>query len=406
MGLRTLLFLGLMGVLAAAPAGGCFAAPAAAGARTPHGQNIQQADTLMRVVQVDLDYIHDANPVQTERNLSALVERLRHLNVGAVFLQGFADPNGTGLASATYFPNRFLPLRDDLMRHATLRLQQEAHVKVLGWLPVLSFDFNEALPRVQRWNNTAQQVDTDPQAYHRLSPFDDEARQAIIDIYTDMARQVPLDGVLFHDDAMLSDYEDASPAAIDAYKQAGFADNIPDIRADAQLFDRWTTFKTDTLIKLTHDIAARLRRENPRLITVRNIYAPLLIDHQSRNWFAQDYGKFLNAYDYVAVEAMPRMEKISDDEAEGWLQRLVVTASEHPNGLARTIFEFQAVDWNKQRVGENRAIPTHELADQMHLVSALGGKHLGYYPDDFAANTPDINLLRPAFSPQAQKLIP
>ncbi|MBV8061120.1 MAG: poly-beta-1,6-N-acetyl-D-glucosamine N-deacetylase PgaB, partial [Alphaproteobacteria bacterium] len=80
--------------------------------------------------------------------------------------------------------------------------------------------------------------------------------------------------------------------------------------------------------------------------------------------------------------------------------------SERANGLARTIFEFQAVDWDKQQAGENRAIPTDELAGQMRLVASLGGKHFGYYPDDFAANTPDVNMLRPAFSPQAQKYTP
>ncbi len=42
-------------------------------------------------------------------------------------------------------------------------------------------------------------------------------------LYEDFAGHAAFDGRLFHDDALLSDYEDASAPAITAYQQAGFS---------------------------------------------------------------------------------------------------------------------------------------------------------------------------------------
>ena len=99
----------------------------------------------MRAVQVDLDYVFDADPAQTERNLDLLVERLAMIQPAAVFLQAFADPKGTGLASEIYFPNRQLPMRADLFGHAVRELKNRTHIKVFGWLPVLSFNLGDTV---------------------------------------------------------------------------------------------------------------------------------------------------------------------------------------------------------------------------------------------------------------------
>lgn len=49
-------------------------------------------------------------------------------------------------------------------------------------------------------------------------------------LYDDLAGHAAFDGILFHDDALLSDYEDASAAAIAAYQQAGFSGSLSEIR--------------------------------------------------------------------------------------------------------------------------------------------------------------------------------
>ena len=50
--------------------------------------------------------------------------------------------------------------------------------------------------------------------YIRLSPFSPQARQTIREIYQDLAKSASFNGILFHDDVTLSDYEDASPDAL------------------------------------------------------------------------------------------------------------------------------------------------------------------------------------------------
>ncbi len=49
-------------------------------------------------------------------------------------------------------------------------------------------------------------------------------------LYEDLAGHAAFDGILFHDDALLSDYEDASAPAITAYQQAGFSGSLSEIR--------------------------------------------------------------------------------------------------------------------------------------------------------------------------------
>lgn len=352
----------------------------------------------MRAVQADLDYVYDADPAQTERNLDQFVERIAAIQPGAVFLQAFADPKGTGLASATYFPNRHLPMRAELFGRAVRELKERTHVKVFGWLPVLSFDLGDKVTLVHAWSPATGAVEIDPKAYRRVSPFDARARAEIAEIYEDMAKAAPIDGVLFHDDAMLSDFEDATPAALKAYKAAGLPGTIEALRADPATLKAWTAFKTDTLITFTKALAAHVRHIHPDLLTARNLYAPLMLDPESSAWFAQDYDKFLAAYDYTAVEAMPRMEKIADAESREWLRKLVAISAEHSRGLPHTIFELQAVDWNLAAEGKERAISDDTLGAEMRLLSRQGAMNLAYYPDDFVTDTPKLELLRKDFS--------
>ena len=356
------------------------------------------ANEPIRAVQIDLDYVYDANPDQMAHNIDLLINRIHDLQINRVFLQAFSNPEGDGLAKQVYFPNRSLPMRADLFNRIAWQLKTRCDVDVYGWLPVLSFDFGSNTQTVQTVDKDGSDAHTDAHAYHRVSPFDAAGRQKIIDLYEDMARMAPIDGILFHDDATLSDYEDANPEALAAYKKAGLPASIADIRANPATLQKWTAFKTTTLIDFTHDLEKHAEKFRAPLKTVRNIYAPVVLDPESETWFAQNYDKFLQAYDYTAIEAMPKLENIPDSDADAWMQRLVVAASSRPNGLKKTIFELQSVDWNKQ---EDRAIPAEDLAAQMRFLVRQGALNFGYYPDDFVTNTPDLSIIHKDFSLQS-----
>jgi len=126
-----------------------------------------------------------------------------------------------------------------------------------------------------------------------------------------------------------------------------------------------------------------------------------VLDPESEAWFAQDLDRFLATYDHTAIMAMPAMENVPARESEAWLRRLVAAVAARPEGLRRTVFELQAVDWSRQDGGTHTKIPTEILGAQMRLLLRLGALNYGYYPDDFVAGHPDRRRLHKDFSLQS-----
>jgi len=88
---------------------------------------------------------------------------------------------------------------------------------------------------------------------------------------------------------------------------------------------------------------------------------------------------------------MPGLEGVA--AARPFYSALVAAVASVPDGLERTLFELQAVDWQV-----DRPIPGTDLRDTMRWLQSLGVKHLGYYPDDFIAGRPAIEPLRQGMS--------
>ena len=353
--------------------------------RQLHGKYWRQPQ---RVVHVDLDLIYDPDPRQQDRNLGLLVKRLAKLQINTVYLQAFADPDGDGTADALYFPNRHLPVRSDFFGQAAETLRSRLGVKIYAWLPVLAFDPDDN--QLERVSTLAHSHDE--AAYQRLSPFDDRARQVVIDIYEDLAKYTDFDGLLFHDDAVLSDYEDAGPAATSVYtKSWHLPATLAAIRADPEAFQRWTQLKTVWLNAFTDVLAETVRQYRPRVKTARNIYASALMDPHSEAWLAQSFAESLEHYDYVALMAMPYLENATD--AEAWLQQLIERVRSFPGALNKTIFELQAVDWRN-----DTAVASTQLGRQMELLQLNGAINFGYYPDNYVNSHPDLKTIFPQMS--------
>ncbi|WP_317985478.1 poly-beta-1,6-N-acetyl-D-glucosamine N-deacetylase PgaB, partial [Escherichia coli] len=136
-------------------------------------------------------------------------QRVYDMKISHVFLQAFSDPRGDGRIGALYFPNRWLPVRADLFNFVAWQLQTRAGVKVFAWMPVLSFDLDPSLPRVQRRDRQTGELTVAAEPYIRLSPWDPQVRQQVTEIYEDLARYASFNGILFHDDAVLTDVDDA-----------------------------------------------------------------------------------------------------------------------------------------------------------------------------------------------------
>jgi poly-beta-1,6-N-acetyl-D-glucosamine N-deacetylase len=347
----------------------------------------------VRVMHVDLDYVHDPDPVQQEVNLSRLLDRVKEMGISTVYLQAYADPDGNGVADALYFPNRHLPMRADLFSRVAWQLQSRAGVKVFAWMPLLAFELPSGHPDRGRTVGTMQPGKA---GYHRLTPFDPRARQVITEIYEDLARHAIFQGILFHDDATFSDYEDASPAALRHYaEQWQLPADVSAIRADPELMRRWTQLKTRYLTAFTLELSRRVARDQPQLKTGRNLYAKVALEPDSEAWFAQSLPDFLSSYDFTAIMAMPFMEEAP--EPLPWLGRLIQSVAAHPGGLEKSVFELQSVDWRQG----NRPVPADLLAKQMRLLQTSRAINFGYYPDNFFDDQPPMSVIRPLFSLQS-----
>ncbi|MDX9675380.1 poly-beta-1,6-N-acetyl-D-glucosamine N-deacetylase PgaB [Pseudomonas zeae] len=355
-----------------------------------------QSDFVMRVVHVDLDNVYDPDPAQQDINLGKLVQRMADMGANTVFLQAFADPQGDGLVHSLYFPNRHLPVRADIFDRVAWQLRTRANVKVFAWMPVLSFGLDAKLPRVTRWDPKTGTTAVDPDQYQRLSPFDPEVRRIIGEIYEDVARLTSVDGILYHDDAILSDFEDAGPEALEAYVAHGLPGSIAALRDDPAALQRWTRFKSRYLIDFTNELTAKVRAiRGPQVLTARNIFAEPMLNPGSEAWYAQNLDDFLQTYDWTAPMAMPLMEKQTQAESGPWLETLVKTVSKRPGALNRTVFELQARDWTKK---DQADIDGAHLADWMGRLKRQGATSFGYYPDNFLDNLPDLKTVRPALS--------
>jgi len=332
-------------------------------------------DRPLHVVHVDMDYVYDPDPAQTERNLGALLDRIQGMRVNTVYLQAYADPDGDGNAEALYFPNRHLPMRADLFNRVAWQLQTRARVKVYAWMPVLAYRI--AAPDgwfVHEWKDGKAQLSS--HIYKRLSPFHPEARRVVGEIYEDLAKHCNFAGILFHDDAILSDYEDATPESLGvAHRHWKLPASMAKLRGTPEMRMRWARHKTQALAEWTDYLAAKVRYWRPDIQTARNVYALPLLKPYSEEWYAQSFTSALQHYDYVAVEAMPLMEKAENPKA--WMEELVKTVAAHPQGLKKTVFELQTVDWNTQK-----EIPMADFVAQLQQVQRLGGIHIGYYPDN------------------------
>lgn len=156
-----------------------------------------------KIAHVDLDYIYDTNERQMNRNIDALIDRISKLGSNTVYLQAFADPDGDGTVDAVYFPNRRIPMRADLFSRVSWQLMSRAKTEVYAWMPMLAVNAGKGYEYVT--DHRTQMPD--PAHYLRLSPYNEKNRKLLEDLYEDLAFHARFNGIIFHDDGLLTDNE-------------------------------------------------------------------------------------------------------------------------------------------------------------------------------------------------------
>jgi poly-beta-1,6-N-acetyl-D-glucosamine N-deacetylase len=361
-------------------------------------QNLSDNDRAQKVMHVDLDYIYDADPAQQERNLGHMLDRIVSLGITVVYLQAFSDPDGDGAADAVYFPNRHMPVRADLFNRVAWQIATRTQVKrVYAWMPMLAWVLPPGVPGAQDRVVTLPSDNSDHvnMGYRRLSLFSPRARQTIREIYEDLGRYATFEGLLFHDDVTLSDYEDASEFGLKAYKEWGLPGSIADIRRSDDMVGRWTILKINALDEFAGELAAAVREEEPALKTARNLYARVVLSPKAEVWYSQALENSLANYDFTAIMAMPLMENAPDPAA--FYRSLVDRVQSIPGAMKKVVFELQTVDWRH----DSKPIPSADIAATIGSLYEMGVEHVGYYPDMLFDNHPDWSVIRKALSVKA-----
>ncbi|WP_410474924.1 poly-beta-1,6-N-acetyl-D-glucosamine N-deacetylase PgaB [Guyparkeria sp. TX1] len=363
-----------------------------ASAARPAGEHPINQPSPQRAVHVDLDYVYDPDPSQTNSNLGILLDRIKAMEVRTVYLQAFADPDGDGNAAEVYFPNRHLPVRADLFNRVAWQLRTRAGVRVYAWMPLLAFD----LPDAERKRGlSVSRVGSDGKAvpaqadYRRLSPFLPESEQIVGEIYADLGRAASgIAGVLIHDDAYLAAHEDQSACRSEA-QWPGTNTPITDC-------DLTPKRKTQALIDFGKAVTQRLAYQVNHSLDFRvgrNLYARVVLDPSAEARFAQSLPAFLEAYDETVLMAMPWLDG-TELPADVWLDQLAEAVESQAGSFENVVFELQARDWR----GEGRWVASETLRDWMERLMRRGVLNLAYYPDDFLNDRPRLAPTREGIS--------
>ncbi len=355
-----------------------------------------------KIMHVDLDYIYDPDPAQQERNLGNLLDRIQQMHITTVYLQAFSDPDANGSADMVYFPNRYIPVRADLFNRVAWQIQSRTQVtRLYAWMPLLAWELPKSNPVSKDLVVTQQPKNSDHlnMGYIRLSPFSAPARRVIEGLYQDLAKSSTFNGILFHDDTTLSDYEDASPEALKAYAKAGLPTDLEEMRNNDAEMEKWTKFKTNYIDNFALQLAGEVRQYQPFLVTARNLYAQVALNPYAENWYAQSLEQSLKRYDFTAIMAMPYMEQAPDKDK--FYQDIVNRVKSYPNGLHKTVFELQAENWRT-----NEPVPSQELGDTIESLYKQGALHVAYYPDDPIKQLPNVDIMRKAFDSKSDRIVP
>ncbi|HZP87724.1 MAG TPA: poly-beta-1,6-N-acetyl-D-glucosamine N-deacetylase PgaB [Burkholderiales bacterium] len=280
----------------------------------------------VRAVRVDLDKVFDPDAAQQEAKLSRLLDRIAAMGINTVYLRASADVDGDGATDAVYFPSQHLPVRADLFGRVSWQLHTRSGVRVFAWLPT----------RGIRWPNE-----------RATSGVNDEqrARRRVVELYQELARHAPFDGLLFD--------------------EGGNADD-----------DREAPAFSQELLR-----AVEVFRPAPR--TARAIPLSSLLTEAGARESAAAFSRLRGQYDQLVLRASQR---IVLNKARS--RQLARTVAKAPAGKAALVVELDGAEPAIDRT--------------LHALQLQGIADLAFAPDDFLHDRPALEAVRPVVSLQSR----
>ncbi|MDP9109417.1 MAG: poly-beta-1,6-N-acetyl-D-glucosamine N-deacetylase PgaB, partial [Pseudomonadota bacterium] len=202
------------------------------------GQTVRRKSapaTQLRVVHFDLDPIFSDSDdaAQVTRNIAQMANRVQALYKPGtdlvIYLSAFSNVNATENAyDKVFFPSihlgerggnlRFndaeLPQGQLFARAARAIKQAAPGVKVYAWMPTMNYKLDPKSPSYADSLTSYIQSDlaseqNDYTQYKRLSPFVGVVWDIVAQIYNDLGSSAGkyIDGIVFHDDGIITDHE-------------------------------------------------------------------------------------------------------------------------------------------------------------------------------------------------------
>ncbi len=312
----------------------------------------------VRAAQADLDAVYDPDPAIFRGRVDRLVDKIRTAGANTVFLQALADPAGDGFYREAYFMNHQLPVRADIWSMVAHKFR---HAGIHVWLRVPVMNLSWEWERHPEWRIPfrPKRRAPVPEPWHfRVSPVHPEARQAALDFFSDIAVYLPVEGILFDDDAYLGEGE-------------RLRRNRPSTPGA----------KSEAIRNLIEEVKAAVLAWRPNSAFGRNLYAPVAERDGVHPNFSQDLSQFLSDYDLTVVMAYARMEGHEKDAAT-WIRKLAERVERkagsyalREGGLPPVMLKFQAYDWKKKEW-----VPPSETAAGIRAAVEANIPHIGVYP--------------------------
>lgn len=209
-------------------------------------------DQPQKNLYVDLDKIYDKDPIQQEKNLSALLDRIQGSAINSVYVQAFSRSAQTGLADQLYFPNRHLPMRADLFNRVAWQIQSRTQVEhVFASMPLMAWDFSQC--RFCSKHKHASKL------------------KIIKDIYEDAAKTVNFDGLHFNDDVTLLNTKQIDKTTLHQFSAVGLPPSTLKVTRSMDMPSSISR-QINALDQMTSQLEAVVRFWQPYLLTSHNVF--------------------------------------------------------------------------------------------------------------------------------------
>ncbi|OGF18255.1 MAG: hypothetical protein A2W00_15385 [Candidatus Eisenbacteria bacterium RBG_16_71_46] len=309
---------------------------------------------VIRAAEVEPDSLYDPDDAVFREKVDQVVARARRIGATHVFLGGMAGPDSAGRPRATYFMNHQAPIRADIWSMVAAKLSHAA-LKVWIRAPVLDLDW--ALERHPEWRAARGAGRGAAAGRRRLSPELPEVRGAAVDFFTDIAVYLPIDGVLFDDDASLAAGESLAGGAGGAGAKA--------VAIDA----------------LLEEVRSGVRAWRPECVFGRRVGAAVAQRRGVHPDRAQDFERVLRDGDLAVVMLDPPALGHGEQgvRAVGALARAVL-ARWTPPGLRPLEMPPILLELAARGPAEGAWVPGRDLAAMAWAWKRAGIGHLGLDP--------------------------